>query len=131
MKLAIPLDLLQRYVNETWRELWSTRIGYQIELHHVKPSGQIVGMLFEEILKHKLNSQDPNTWPLERRKGDKDLHYAPDTRLSIEIKTSGQKDMMSLVIDHLHFRMGKTTNHLIILLSTIQECNYVVCDSVI
>ena len=88
---ALSLAELQRLANETWREVWCTRIGNKIELHQVKPSGQMIGMLFEEILKHKLHAQDPKAWPLERKKGDKDLHYAPDPRLSIEIKTSGQK----------------------------------------
>ena len=91
MKTPLPLPELQRLANETWREVWCTRIGYKIELQHVKQSGQMIGMLFEEILKHKLHARDPIAWPLERRKGDKDLHYAPDPRLSIEIKTSGQR----------------------------------------
>ena len=91
MKTALPLNTLHCLVQESWHELWTTRIGNSIELHKLRPSGQMVGMLFEEILKHKLHALDPQAWPLARIKGDKDLHYAPSPDLSIEIKTSGQK----------------------------------------
>lgn len=79
-------------VQVAWTNLWQSRIGNEKDgctLAEVGPPATVVGAFFERLLARELASRYPGRW-LPGAGSQKDLHFVPDERFSIELKTSGQ-----------------------------------------
>ena len=76
-----------------WSALWLTTIGNQdaqIALREVYPPATVVGYFFEKLFAKELAKRHPDLWRGATSGTEKDLHYIPDPKFSIEVKTSGQ-----------------------------------------
>ncbi len=76
-----------------WDLLWCTRVGSgqeAIPLAEIDPPATVVAYLFEKLLAATLAEHFPGQWRGARSKDEKDLVYIPDSRMSIEVKGSGQ-----------------------------------------
>ncbi len=87
-----PLDTadLVEAALTAWDELHASEIGSRkLQVgKDIFPNPQIVGFLLHELIPVELALRHPAEWRREREKGEKDLVYIPDSRFSIEIKTS-------------------------------------------
>lgn len=89
---AHPLDTREivEVVLGSWDSIFKSRIGvsgFTIGKHiFLKP--QTMGTLLEQLIALEFESRYPGIWHGERTAEDKDLVYIPDTRFSVEIKTS-------------------------------------------
>ncbi len=89
---AHPLDTSEivEVVLESWASIFKSKIGvsgFTIGKHILlKP--QTMGTFIEQLIALEFESRYPDVWHGERTAEDKDLVYVPDTRFSVEIKTS-------------------------------------------
>lgn len=77
-------------VLKAWTELHATKIGSRkLQIgKDIFPNPQILGFFLHELIPVELAALYPDDWRREVHKGEKDLVYVPNPRLSIEIKTS-------------------------------------------
>lgn len=86
-------ELILEVANQSWTALWSTRVGAgrtAIDLNQLAVPATVVGYFFEVLFAKEMERRFPREWRGCRQGDEKDLVYIPDSRYSIEIKTSGQ-----------------------------------------
>lgn len=77
-------------VLESWRKLWTTKVGDIIPLEEVDLPAPVVGYFFQKIFTYELEQKYHGYWRGEQNKADKDLVYLKDETFSTEMKVSGQ-----------------------------------------
>jgi hypothetical protein len=87
-----PLNATELYhiVLQVWNDILQSKIGskpFQIGVD-IFPKPQIMGFFLHELIPLELSYRYPNIWRGETSSTEKDMVYIPDTRFSIEIKTS-------------------------------------------
>ena len=86
-----PLDAdeIVEVVLSCWDAIFRTKIGGKALIGvHIFPRPQIMGAFLHELIPLELADRYPETWRREQSVGEKDLVYIPDSRYSVEIKTS-------------------------------------------
>ena len=87
-----PLDAteLVEIVLKSWEAIFHSKIGASGFLigKHIYPKPQIMGFLLHELIPLEYAVRYPNLWRGEKTSQDKDLEYIPDSKFSVEIKTS-------------------------------------------
>ncbi|MGV8980529.1 ScaI family restriction endonuclease [Clostridium sp.] len=80
-------------VLDSWDKILKTNIGGELQIGvDIFPSPQIMGNYLHEIIPVILSKKYPELWRKEFEKTDKDLVYIPNHDLSVEIKTSSNKN---------------------------------------
>ena len=87
-----PLKIteIREVVLSAWNDIFDSKLGpknFQIG-KHIFPKPQIMGFFLHELIPLELASRYPKEWRGEKTAADKDIVYIPDSRFSIEIKTS-------------------------------------------
>lgn len=88
---AHPIDTRQLVdaVLSAWSAIFDTKLGGKFSIGtEITPKPQIMGFLLHELIPLELESRFPKTWRADKEKGDKDLVFMPDPKMSIELKTS-------------------------------------------
>ncbi|NHV27593.1 ScaI family restriction endonuclease [Burkholderia sp. D-99] len=89
----LGLEEIRDIALSAWQAVWSTRIGTDLNhlpLKNVLPPATVIGYFFEKLFSHELARRYPALWRGSASAAEKDIHYIPDSRFSIEVKTSGQ-----------------------------------------
>lgn len=97
-RLAITADLLARHplpgpdikvaVLQSWDSIFESRLGSGFHIgKEIKPVPQIMGFLLHALIPLEL-AKSHQDWRADIDSSDKDLVYIPDSRFSIEIKSS-------------------------------------------
>lgn len=89
----LDADLILSTAHQAWNAVWSTRVGAgktAINIKALDVPSSVVGYFFEILFARELEKQLPGKWRGCKQGDDKDLVYVPDSRWSVEIKTSGQ-----------------------------------------
>ena len=92
-KHPLSTELILDVANQSWNALWSTRVGAgrtAIDLNQLVVPATVVGYFFEVLFAKEMERRFPREWRGCRQGDEKDLVYIPDSRYSVEIKTSGQ-----------------------------------------
>ena len=89
---AHPLDKKEivEVILVCWKSIFESQIGshhFAIGTH-IFPKPQIMGFFLHELIPLELASRYPNFWRIDKTGNDKDLVYVPDTKYSVELKTS-------------------------------------------
>jgi hypothetical protein len=92
---AHPLSMkeLTEVVQLAWDAIFKSKIGphaFKIGAH-IFPKPQIMGFFLHELIALEFAARYPTKWRGEQNAGDKDLVYIPDSKFSVEIKTSSHK----------------------------------------
>ncbi len=74
----------------SWKKLWGTRIGGEININEVELPATIIGYFFQKLFAHELSLRYPCQWRGEQTKRDKDLVNIINPKYSTEMKVSGQ-----------------------------------------
>jgi hypothetical protein len=74
----------------SWSKIWDTKVGNKIELKEVDLPATVIGYFFQKMFTYELINRYPKEWRGEREKSDKDIVYLPDSKFSVEMKSSGQ-----------------------------------------
>lgn len=87
-----PLDkqALTDVVLDCWRSIFESKFGrkgFQIG-KDIFPKPQIMGFLLHELIPLELAARFPKDWRGDASSADKDIVYVPDSKYSIEVKTS-------------------------------------------
>ncbi len=73
----------------SWSAILKSKIGGKLTIgKDIQPKPQIMGFFLHELIPLELADRQPKLWRPEKAKGDKDIVYVPDSKFSIEIKTS-------------------------------------------
>jgi len=89
----LPKQVLLNTVNQSWKTLWTTRIGRQPLHAFQKLDAQVIGKFFQEIMMYSLYEHDPYTWAdPEKARNPKlpDFVCVKDPKHSFELKMCGQ-----------------------------------------
>jgi hypothetical protein len=89
----LTTNVILDVATQAWGCLWNTRVGVgktAVEFNQLEVPATVVGYFFEVLFANELERRFPGIWRRCKKGDDKDLVYAPDPRLSVEIKTSGQ-----------------------------------------
>jgi hypothetical protein len=84
-----PADL-RSVVVDVWKSLFDSSFGtkgFKIG-KDIFPKPQILGFLLHELIPLELAARFPKEWRGDVAKDDKDIVYIPDSKYSIEVKTS-------------------------------------------
>jgi len=79
---------------------WDGIFGSSIGRHglkigeHIFPKPQIIGALLHELIPAEVVSVYPEVWQREKEKDDKDIVHLPDTKYSVELKTSSNANQI-------------------------------------
>jgi len=87
-----PKEILS--VTQTaWKDIFKSRIGSRAFVigADIFPKPQILGFLLHELIPLRFAHRYPKLWRGELTTREKDMVYIPDSRFSIEIKTSSSK----------------------------------------
>ncbi len=86
----LPTKEIVEVVLMSWNDLHATKVGgRKLQIgKEIFPKPQIVGFFLHQLISVELEERDPDKWRGEKEKSDKDLVFIPDSRYSIEIKTS-------------------------------------------
>lgn len=87
-----PLKIVEvrEVVLQAWNDIFDSKLGpkrFQIG-RHIFPKPQIMGFFLHELIPLEFAARYPTDWRGEKTAGDKDMVYIPDSKFSIEIKTS-------------------------------------------
>lgn len=93
-----PLEMseLVEVVLASWEGVFASRIGrggFQIG-KHIFPKPQIIAFFLHELIPLELTTRYPGIWRGEENAADKDIVYVPDTKFSMEIKTSSHPNQI-------------------------------------
>jgi hypothetical protein len=80
----------------SWSDIFATRVGgqkYRIGAD-IKPSAQLVGLLFHELVPLAFQGRYPGRWSKATNKRDKDLVCLVDPVQSVEIKSSSHSSQI-------------------------------------
>ena len=89
----LGVEAIEKVAMTSWDTLWSTKIGRgktAIRLDQMDVPATVAGYFFEKLFVRELQSRFPVEWRGAKSKDEKDIVYMPDSRFSIEMKTSGQ-----------------------------------------
>lgn len=78
---------------QAWDDIFTSAIGtsaFQVGVD-VFPPPQIMGFLLHELIALELTHRYPRAWRGAETASEKDLMYIPDTKYSVEIKTSSSR----------------------------------------
>ena len=85
----LDTDTIIDAVLEAWNGILKTKIADELPIGvAIFPSPQILGNYLHELIPVVLEKKYPGVWSRDIEKKDKDLVYKPDSRFSVEIKTS-------------------------------------------
>jgi len=75
-------------VFEAWQLIFSSNIGGLQIGQDIFPEPQIMSFLLHELIPHTLAKKRPGLCKVGKSKTEKDIHYVPDPKFSIEVKAS-------------------------------------------
>lgn len=89
-KHPINSDELVEIVLKSWEGIFQSKIGVSGFLigKHIFPKPQTMGFFLHELIPLEYSVRYPKLWRGEKTGEDKDLEYIPDSKFSVEIKTS-------------------------------------------
>lgn len=95
MIAAHPLraDDITAAVLDSWASIFESRIGkHGIRIgKDIFPVPQLMGAFLHELIPLELAAKYPDVWRGNKKKGEKDLVYVTNLKLSIEVKASSHK----------------------------------------
>lgn len=94
MQHILPKPVLLQVVNQSWKTLWTTRIGRQPLQAFPKLDAQVIGKFFQEIMMFHLYEMDPYVWAdPDKARNPKlpDFVCIKDPSQSFELKMCGQQ----------------------------------------
>lgn len=95
--LAHPLkrDEIVEVTLTCWDAIFATKIGGRALIGvDIFPRPQIMGEFLHELIPLEFSSRYPDMWRREKAPSEKDLVYIPDSKMSVEIKTSSSKSQI-------------------------------------
>jgi hypothetical protein len=81
-------EQLVEVVLQAWEDIFVSKIGKFSIGKELFPKPQIMGFFLHELIPLEFQARFPKLWRGDKSGADKDLVYIPDTRYSVEIKTS-------------------------------------------
>lgn len=81
-------------IHSAWNSVLATNVGHGITsmpLREINPPATVIGYFFEKLLAKEISKKYPGEWAGGVGSEQKDLHYIPNPRFSIEVKSSGQR----------------------------------------
>ncbi len=86
--------MILEIASTAWGKVWETTVGsgdVAVRLKDLRVPATVIGYFFEVLFARELSLRFPNEWRGNESGDDKDLVNLKDIRLSIEIKSSGQR----------------------------------------
>lgn len=78
-----------------WDAILATKIGGRALIGvDIFPRPQIMGQFLHELIPLEFSARYPDMWRREETAGEKDLVYIPDSKMSVEIKTSSSRSQI-------------------------------------
>jgi hypothetical protein len=87
---VLPHPVLERVIDASWSQLWTTRVG-NIPIRELKLDSQVIGKFFQQLMTRELHRYDPK-WrhpDAPAKKSDPDFVHE-DPYHNFELKMSGQ-----------------------------------------
>lgn len=76
-------------VLESWKGIFKSKIGRHAKIGvDIFPKPQMAGLFLHELIAMEIAARYPDEWRRDDTANEKDLVYLPNSRFSIEIKTS-------------------------------------------